>query len=162
MRKGYSFTQIALHWAVLLLLIPQFFLHDAIAHAWREVMRGGTPDADPLIAQHVVVGILLLALVLWRILLRVTRGAPEQPAEEPPLLRFAARAAHGLLYLLLLLIPVSGLAAWFGGVETAAFVHETMFNLLVLIVILHVGGALYHQFVLKTNLLDRMRKPERP
>jgi cytochrome b561 len=37
---GYSRLQIALHWAVALLIAAQFLFHDGIAAAWRALVRG--------------------------------------------------------------------------------------------------------------------------
>jgi cytochrome b561 len=34
--------------------------------------------------------------------------------------------------------------------------HEGVWFLLILLIVLHVGAALYHQFILKDNLLGRM------
>jgi cytochrome b561 len=70
-----------------------------------------------------------------------------------------ATGTHLGLYLVLLLTAASGSVAWFGGVETAGDVHEAMTTVLLILVGLHVAGALYQQFVLKTNIMDRMRTP---
>ena len=156
--KGYSRAQIALHWIVAALIVPQFVLHDGIAEAWDKLEDGIAAGFDPLVAGHVVGGIAILALVIWRLSLRARRGAPPPPEAEHPALKLVAKATHGGLYLLLVLMPVSGLAAWFGGVEAAAEAHETMKVALLALVLLHVAGALYQQFVLKTNLMERMKR----
>jgi len=157
--KGYSRAQIALHWIVAVLIVPQFVLHDGIAAAWDKVEDGIAVGFDPLVAGHVIGGIAILALAIWRLALRARRGAPPPPEAEHPALKLVAKATHGGLYLLLVLMPVSGLAAWFGGVEPAAEAHETMKVVLLALVALHVVGALYQQFVLKTNLMERMKRP---
>ena len=69
-----------------------------------------------------------------------------------------AKATHWLMYLLMLLIPVSGMAAWFGGVEAAADAHRAMFLSLAALVALHVLGAVYHQWIKKDGLIRRMMK----
>ena len=61
----------------------------------------------------------------------------------------------------MLLMPVSGLVAWFGGVDTAADAHEVMSNLMLFVVGVHVAAALWHQFWLKDHLLLRMMRAER-
>lgn len=160
MTKGYSRLQIALHWLIFLLLIVQFVLHDPITEAWKQIQRGGEAAFDPLVAQHVFTGILILALVLLRIVVRLGRGAPALPEEEPALLKLAASATHLGLYALLLLMPISGIIAWFGNNEMAGEAHEVMRALLLLLVLVHILGALYQQFILKTDVLSRMRKPE--
>lgn len=157
--RGYSRGQIGLHWIIALLLVPQFLLHDGIKAAFRQMMKGGAASYDGMVWLHLLGGILILLLMLWRVALRVGRGAPPPPAEESALLKLLAKAVHGLLYLLLFLLPISGLVAWFGGAEAAAEAHELMKPLLLILVGLHVLGALYHQFVLKNGLIDRMKRP---
>ena len=44
-------------------------------------------------------------------------------------------------------------------VRPAAEAHEIMKALLMLLVGLHIAGALYHQFVLRNNLIGRMKRP---
>lgn len=157
MTHAYSRTQIALHWAIFLLIAAQFLFHDYISDAWDKVEDGLPFEFHPLIAAHVFGGLLILVLVLWRIGLRVTRGAPPLPSKEPAAMKLAAHAAHLSLYALMVLAPVSGAVAWFGGVEAAAEAHEVFKTVLLLLVLLHVVAALYHQFYLKTNLMARMR-----
>ena len=70
----------------------------------------------------------------------------------------AAHATHGILYLALLLSPLSGAAAWFGQVEMAANAHVALKFVLLAFVALHVAGALYHQFILKNGLIKRMMR----
>jgi len=156
---GYSASQIWLHWLVALLIIPQFLLNEPMGQAWRAIERGQEISPSVLITAHVVVGFSILALVLWRLVLRMTRGAPLPPAEEAPALKLLGKITHGLLYLVLALLVVSGGMAWFAGVKASAGVHEVMTSLLLVLVGLHVLGALYHQFVLKTNLIARMKRP---
>lgn len=160
MRQGYSPTQIALHWTVALLVLAQFVNDDAIGAAWRALARGAAEvPGGFLVTAHVAGGIAILAFALWRIGLRLTRGTPPAPPEEPRVLRIVAALTHGALYLLLLLVPLSGLAAWFGSVREAAGAHETLKTLLMLAVFLHVAGALFQQFVLRSDVVARMVRP---
>lgn len=156
---GFSAAQIRLHWIVFILIVLQYVLHEGISGAWEIVEEGGSVSFDPLVASHVFGGILVLLLVLWRIALRMQRGAPAAPEEEPAILKLAAGATHLGLYALMILMPVSGMAAWFGRVEAAAEAHEIMRVVLLALVVLHVAGALYHQFILKTPVLARMKRP---
>ncbi|MFO1106369.1 MAG: cytochrome b/b6 domain-containing protein [Amaricoccus sp.] len=161
MPKGYSLAQISLHWIVALLVLAQFLNDEAIGAAWRAIRRGEAAiPGGFLVTAHVVVGIAILALMLWRLGLRLTRGAPAAPAEEPAALRLAAGATHVLLYVLLLVVPLTGLAAWYGGVAAAGELHELGKTLLMLLVFLHIAGALYQRFVLKSDAVARMLRPE--
>ena len=151
--SGYSGTQITLHWIVFLVIVAQYVLHEAMVDAWRAILRGEESSFDPVVASHVFGGIILLALVLWRIVLRVKRGAPKPPEHEPAILKLAAGAIHLGLYALLILMPLSGMAAWFGNFEAAAEAHEVMRLLLLALIVIHIAGALYQRFILKTDVM---------
>ena len=158
MVKGYSRVQILLHWIVAALIIFQIVGHEPMAEAWDAVEDGGVPVMSARVWAHINAGIAVLLLVLWRIGLRLGRGAPEVPA-GPAAVQWAGKLTHLALYGLMVLLPVSGIVAWFGEVEAAAEAHELMKNLMLLLILLHVAGALYHQFLLRDGLMDRMRKP---
>lgn len=156
---GYSRIQIRLHWIVAVLIVFQYVFHEGIADAWEVYQKGGTVEFSPLIASHVAGGGAILLLVIWRLVVRLRRGAPPPPEQEHPLLKLAAHATHFILYALMVLMPVSGAVAWFGGVDNAAEAHEVMKVLLLALIVLHFLAALFHQFILKTGLMKRMRTP---
>uniref|UniRef100_UPI0039E47C58 cytochrome b n=1 Tax=Phaeovulum sp. TaxID=2934796 RepID=UPI0039E47C58 len=78
--KGYSAAQIWLHWVVAGLIVLQFTLNGAMARAWNAFEKGEQIAFNPMVALHVFGGILILALVAWRLALRARRGAPPPPA----------------------------------------------------------------------------------
>lgn len=160
---GYSALQVALHWIVVVLVAFQFLAHDGMEEAWRAFRRDEPAPADSTVLanMHVVAGVLVLLLALVRIYLRFTRGAPPPPQDEPRFLQILAEAVHGSIYLLLLLLPVSGAVAWFLGVEAAGDAHEVLKTLLLVAIVLHVGGALFQHFVRRSDVLIRMFRPQR-
>lgn len=154
---GYSRTQIGLHWIVFALIALQYLFHDAISHAWDRIREGAESGFDPLVLAHVVAGALVLLIALWRLALRARRGVP--PAiESNKIQAWIAKLTHVGLYALMILMPISGSVAWFGGVEAAAQGHIIMKLLLLVLVALHVAGALYHQFLLRDGMLARMHR----
>lgn len=153
---GYSRTQIVLHWAVATLVAQQFLLKGAIVTAWDMFTTTGVSQFSPLVAAHVFGGILILVLVLVRLAAHAKRGAPELSKDEHPALKIVARATHAALYLLLVLLAVSGLLTWFGGVEQAASAHKVLKTALLVLIALHVFGALFQRFYLKSDSLRRM------
>ncbi len=155
---GYSATQILLHWAVALLILGQFLFSDAMNAAQRAAGHGGQPEAGPMVWQHIFGGLLVLAFAFWRLMLRRQRGVPGAAGGETPLQHLVAQFVHGGLYLAMILLPLSGLAAWFGGNETAAAAHQLVKMGLILLLGLHVLGALYNQVVLKNRLIARMMR----
>lgn len=158
---GYSRTQIALHWIIALLIISQFVLHDPIVAAWKAKTEGLEAEFGLLIGAHVLGGIAILVLACWRIALRFRRGVPPLPEKEHPLLKVAAHATHWSLYGLMILLPLTGMATWFGGSMLADTIHTTLKFPLLLLFLLHVLGALFQQFVLKSQLMQRMIRAQK-
>lgn len=158
---GYSPKQIWLHWIIAILIITQFVLHEGIV-AQSDALEKGLSIAPTLLARsHVIIGGLIFILALFRVYLLVTRGAPTTPASEPILLRFLAKATHVALYAVMLLMPISGSVAWFGGVEAAKAGHNLGKTVMLVFVLLHVVGAIYQHFILKTDVMRRMVRAER-
>ena len=160
MVKGFSLTQIALHWTVGVLIVFNLLMGDDMTHLWRQIQRGAIAPTTTAAWLHIIVGVVVLALVAWRLVLRYSRGVPPAPEGESALMKLAGQAGHLALYVLMIAIPVTGLMAWFGGVTQAADLHGEVLTVLLWGVIgVHVAAALYHQFILKNGLLNRMRKP---
>ena len=162
-RAGYSATQIALHWIVAALIVVQFVLSDGMEAAYGFEHGGPAPTGSELFLSnvHMACGIAVFALALLRVALRFRRGVPLPPPDQPRLVRLAARATHGALYAVIFLMPLTGMLACFGGVEAMAAVHRFGQPILLVLVGLHVAGAAYHHFVLKSDVPRRMLKPER-
>ncbi len=160
---GYSTLQVALHWIVVVLVAFQFVAHDAMEAAWRAWNRGEIPSPDLTVFtyMHIGAGALILLLALMRLYLRMTRGVPAPPADEPRIQKWASEGVHVLIYVLLILLPLSGSTAWFLGVELAGEAHEIMQNFLLGAIGLHIAGALYQHFVRRSQVLVRMFRPER-
>ena len=152
----YHRIQIALHWLIFLLFAFNYIVSDGMGQALRTKLGGGAPEGL-VAALHPPIGIAVLVLTLIRIIARLWLGAPELPKGNNPLMDKAAHWAHLALYLLMLLIPASGIAAWGVGIRAAGEVHEVVVNLTMLLVVVHAAAALFHQFVLKDNLMMRMR-----
>lgn len=157
--KGYSARQIRLHWLVAALIVLQFLLSEPMAEAWEGATEGQSPAFNWLVFTHIVGGVLVLIFALWRLILRQMRGAPPPPEAEPAPLRLAAHLGHLGLYGLMIAMPLSGLAAWFGGIEIAAEAHGALRIALLALVAVHVVAALWHQFWLKDGLMLRMKRP---
>ncbi len=162
-RTGYSLAQIALHWIIAVLIIAQVVLHEGMHAAYREALGGAAAtEAERLMGDlHIAGGIAVFLLALLRVALRLGRGAPPPPETEHPALRFAARAVHIGFYAIILLMPLTGALAWFGGVEASASVHRAGMLAIFVLLLLHIVGAVYHHFVLRTDVMRRMLRPER-
>lgn len=152
----YAPLQIGLHWLVFLLFVVNYIISDDMGRALRIKLDGGTPDQFAALI-HPPVGIAILALTLIRLLVRARLGAPDLPPAPHPLMNRAAKLGHWLIYAGILLMTASGIAAWQIGIRAAGEVHEVAVNLTILLIAGHTLMALYHHFVLRDGLLDRMR-----
>lgn len=166
--EKYSKRIIIIHWLTLALLVAAWFLGESVNEARHE---GGATFAGYVV--HSMVGGAVLLLTLLRLAFRRTDGVP--PALGDTLLDKVAKGVHHLLYLLLILLPLSGtmqvltsdvgkalmagdtslLPKKFEGVP-AHQAHEILVTVLIAVVVVHVLGALKHQFVTKDNIMARM------
>ena len=156
--KGYSATQIALHWIVAILILSQYLLAEGMEEAWEVVEDGGQAVTTTGALIHIVIGAAVFLFALWRLSLRFSRGAPGPAEGETGLQAPIAKGTHLLLYLMMLGLPVGGAAAWFLGIEVAAELHIVGKTVLMLLIFLHILGALYNQLFLKNRLIGRMMK----
>jgi len=161
-----------LHWAMALLIVPQVIL------GWVAVDLSLSPLKLDLFVWHKSLGILLLALVVLRLAWRAGNPTPTLPPGSAAWERSAARLSHGLLYLLLFAIPLSG---WIINsaanvpfkvfwqwplpaltapdkalAASAKLAHLGLFWVLAAVVVLHIAAALRHHFVLHDTVLVRM------
>jgi cytochrome b561 len=140
--ERYSNLQIALHWAVVVLVIEQYFTSAAVlrTHAYRPLGRPADPFDLTLHSVHTRVGFFIFVLVALRLLLRAAWGAPEWREPLPPWRRRLAVGAQSGLYVVLL-----GQAAT-GAIATYLWwpmnvVHRALFWALVALLALHLCGA---------------------
>jgi cytochrome b561 len=97
----YTRTAIVLHWAIALLMALNIALILLVNYYPDEWVR-------PAIDTHKSTGITVLGLVILRLLWRATHRPPAMPGSYGRIERFGAHAAHGVLYLLMILLPLSG------------------------------------------------------
>ena len=160
-KNGYSARQIGLHWLVFALVAYQWFTGDFMSDLFRAA-HGGRPAAvNPGWATaHVAVGVAVLLLMVWRLGLRHTEGAPP-PAKQHPALQGLASAVHVALYLDLVLGALVGLVAYFWLPKLAGLHHLMMRPVLLILFAIHLVGALWHRFVVRDEVVTRMIRPAR-
>lgn len=150
---GYSGIQIALHWLIAVLILVAWLSGEGAEEAMEAVEEGGVAGFVP----HVAFGLSILALVVVRLLIRLSRGAPAAPGTPGSLSVLAADWGHRLIYLLMIAVPLGGASVFFLGLDVGE-IHGLAANILMLVVLGHALMALYHQYVLKDGLLRRMMK----
>lgn len=97
-----------------------------------------------------------------RLAVRATRGVPPDSPASPSWDRMLAHAVHYALYAAFFALPLTGLAAYLIPSRDFGEVHETLTTVLLVLIGLHIAGALYHQVMLKDRLIRRMMVPVRP
>lgn len=151
---AYSRLQIRLHWITAALVLAQYVFPDAISAAWRASQRGLLTTFDPAVPAHVLTGLAILGIALWRIVLRRHHGAPV--AQGGAAIARLSHVGHIALYALLILMAASGAAAWLGGIAPAAEAHKLLKPVLLALIIGHAAAALWHQFLRRDGTLSRM------
>jgi cytochrome b561 len=174
--QGYSSTSKALHWLIVGLLVAQFIF------AWTMPHIGRNTPVTTLISLHFTFGIIVLVVAIVRLARRATHKEPAPLDGVPPWQALSARVVHWLLYILLFVVPILGWinASWRGmpvvmfGLELPQLVatrapgwrwtgdvHALLSNYLMLTLVgLHVLAGLYHYFIRRDRVLQRML-PER-
>ncbi|EQD41400.1 cytochrome B561, partial [mine drainage metagenome] len=94
----------AFHWSVATLIFVQ------LALGWLSVAWPLTPTKLYLFIWHKSLGIVILLLVVMRLIWRLFNPRPQFPVTMPRWERVAAETVHGLLYAVLIILPISG---WF-------------------------------------------------
>jgi len=102
-QERYSTVAITLHWLIALGIIANIALGLYFADLPRS-----DPDKFPLTQTHKSIGLTVLVLSVIRVVWRLMHPAPPLPASMSPAMRFAAHATHFLLYVLIIVIPLSG------------------------------------------------------
>ncbi|MEA3536788.1 cytochrome b [Rhizobium sp. CC-YZS058] len=160
---------ILLHWVIAALVFCIWPLGLMIGFVRDDVKLG-------FYLLHESLGFLVLWLMLLRVGARLTSPSPVPFGTAP--MRQAAGLVHGLLYLLLVVMPVSGFLAtnahgfpllWFGLVPvwspigkmpdiagTLSTVHTVSAWMLLSLIGLHLGAVIYHQAIRRDGILQRM------
>jgi cytochrome b561 len=171
-RSGYTGTAKLLHWLILALLVAQFIVALSMPHIGRNT------QPNTIINLHFSIGVIVLAVAVVRLAWRTMHPEPQPLDGIPPWQVQSARVIHWLLYMLLFVVPILGWAnaSWRGfpvvmfgrelpklmatrtpGWSWTGDVHTILaYYVMLTMVALHVAAALYHYFVRKDGVLQRM------
>jgi cytochrome b561 len=126
---------------------------------------------------HKSLGLTVLALIILRIFWRITHTPPAALSSYKAIEKKVATATHHSLYLLMLAVPLTGLTMainskygvkWFGidliaGLDNKPVrdffecTHEFVGIVLLVLIGIHLLGALKHKFIDKDETMSRMR-----
>lgn len=167
----YSTSAILAHWLVAALILTAFPLGVYMADLPL------SPTKLQLYSWHKWLGITILLLVALRLAWRLTHQPPA-PLPAPAWQLKAAELTHGLLYVLMFAVPLSGWlmssakgfpVVWFGVLPLPDLVgkdealgdlfklaHQWLNFSLLGLVALHLGAVLKHQFIDRDTTLSRI------
>lgn len=168
----YTSVAIALHWIIAATIACTFALGLYMAQL------PASPLKLRLYSYHKWIGVTIFLLVLIRLLWRLTHRVPAPPPQMPRWQRAAAAASHLLLYVLTLVIPVSGWlfssasgfkVVYLGQIplpdligkdkalaDQLQLTHELLNYFMAVVVLMHVAAALKHHWVDRDDVLKRM------
>ena len=163
----------ALHWAMAAIIFLAIAIGVRVAY-----LPHDAPERGLWMMVHKSLGMAALVLVVPQVVDRLFVGAP---AYAPPLSRpvsIASHAAHGLLYLLMIVMPVSGYVHSVAGGHEAPFfglfawpnlvgqdkalagrtgdVHDALAWVIGAALALHLAAVVWHRFVKRDGVMARM------
>lgn len=169
----YNNIAIMLHWLIALLIISAFILGVTMVD-----IPGFTPTKLKYFSWHKWIGVTILGLACLRLLWRLFHDAPPYPDSMPTWQQKTANGLHGLLYVLMFAVPLSGyfytLAAgvpvvYLGIIPLPVLIEphpelKTSLRLLhvslnvtfFICICLHILAALKHHFIDHDGVLQRM------
>jgi cytochrome b561 len=171
MERGYGPVAKIFHWLIFALLVAQYTIGSIMPHIGRKTLNEGW------VAWHLSVGAAILLVIVLRFLWRLRNPVPV-PSSIAPWERRLALITHWTLYALVFVMTVLGWAAanyrgWevkFLGLvplpalapkgapwaHEAGDIHNILVYVLLAFILLHVAGALFHYFVRRDQVLQRM------
>ncbi len=162
---------VALHWLMAVMVIVALLAGNFVL----DPLENSDPAKMFSFRAHMTIGATLGLLVLIRLITRFSTAKPPHADTGNALLNLGGRAAHLGLYLLIIVMVGSGFAlsqqsglgaVVFFGADTplpadfSAYpprtVHGITSKLLGLLILAHVAGWAFHQFIKKDGLISRM------
>lgn len=142
----YTKLQRRLHWLVITMLVLQFSLQNPMSSAMSAVERQETLGfvAFLVTTLHTWCGISIAAIMLWRWRLSRRRRVPLAAGTLPPSRSKIAGLLHMGLYVVVVMMALTGAAHYYLGIELAAMLHEWGKWVLIGLVGAHIAGALTH------------------
>jgi len=169
----YTTAAIVFHWVVAILALAMIGLGLSMTD-----IPKGSPDRAFYFNLHKSIGITTALLVLARLWWRAKHPPPSLPASMPGWEVQAAKISHAMLYMCLILMPLSGFSAsqftkygvtFFGlfkippmGSENKLVydllqgVHEVTAALLITLIVIHVLAAFKHLLINRDSVFQRM------
>jgi cytochrome b561 len=176
----YTRVAITLHWLIAIGILSLIVIGLVMTQ-----LHLTTGTKFQLFQLHKSIGITVLGLALLRVAWRLSHRPPPLPSSMPAAERQAAESTHTTLYVFMLGLPLSGWAmvsasprniptVLYGLVhwphlpvlstlhdkatveKVLVYVHVVGAWMLIAVLVLHIGAALRHQFILRDQIMSRM------
>lgn len=168
--EPYSKRMVMMHWLTLALLVIAWYLGDTLVDERNE--KSATM-AGYLV--HALVGGSVLVVTAMRMIYRSVDRMPKPVSDS--LMDMVAREVHHGLYLLLVLLPLTGFMTlltspvgealvtvnakllpekYTGPSAISHVTHDVLMTALMVVVAIHILGVIWHQFIRKDGLMRRM------
>ena len=174
----YDRVQVILHWLIAAIIFGMIALGLFMVELPKqsELPPGEESVRAFYFLMHKSMGITVAMLILLRVLWRLTHKAPPLPDTVSKWQQKAAGAVHGLFYVLMVAIPLSGFAqssfskysTKFWGIklprlaeadpvlrETFTLIHECLVFTLMALILVHLAAVIKHRLTGKA-ISDRM------
>lgn len=170
--EKFSLPARALHWSIAILLLIQIPL------AWYMIDLPMSMEKLSRYGLHKSIGMTLFVFAVIRLVRTILGSRPPLPAATTKLEKILAKTTQGLLYLLVMIMPISGwVMSSAANVPVTVFgliplpnlvepdkafmatmqnIHEMQSYALLALIALHILAGLKHQFVTKDNVLYSM------
>lgn len=167
----YSTISVILHWLVAIMLVIALFMGSTALVS----IPNDDPEKINALKGHMIFGFLITTFMIVRLIAKMKSINPPRIITGNALRDKIGASVHSILYILVILMGLSGfgIALLAGipdvilGVEGASLpetfndllprlAHGLIAKLLMAMVALHVLAALYHQLILRDNIIARM------
>ncbi len=173
-RFRYDGVRRGLHWLMAVLILLAIALGLTAAY-----LPAGQSPRPELLDIHKSLGLTVLVLIVVRIAYRLVKGEPPYREALDPLTHLASRLAHAALYVLMLVMPLSGYIfsaaggyslPWFGLFkwprvlpsdknlsQWGEWVHDKAAWIIIGVVVLNIMAVIWHVTIKRDGVLARMR-----
>jgi cytochrome b561 len=107
--KRYHPVLVTLHWLVALLVFTDLYIGYFYIRPIMMRGRGGVPGTDLILKIHMAAGLLILALIVIRFIIRLSTRKPAPANAGLKILNWIARPVHYALYFFVFVMTIVGL-----------------------------------------------------
>jgi cytochrome b561 len=169
----YARFALVMHWSIAILILANLSIG-----LYMDTYPHNSPQFNGILFYHASIGSLIFMLTVPRLVWRATHTPPPLPDSVPKWQAQIAGTLHGVLYVLLFLVPLTGYVHRLAGAHPVNFfglgylpvligrdeplrlltdaLHRALVVTLGLLLVAHVGAAMKHKLVDRDGVAERM------